>query len=67
MTDKADNKLHSPEQVALELMHHIANIEAQGAKTGFEEPDLRTYYLTLFHQCIMATRPDYDISDIVKR
>ncbi len=48
-------KVTSAEQVAYELMIHISNREVNYDEEKFEKPDPRTYYLTLFHQCIKAS------------
>jgi hypothetical protein len=66
MADQADLKLRAPEQVALELMHFIADIEVKTDKEGFEKPDARTYYLTLYNQCIRAGIYHYSGNEILE-
>jgi hypothetical protein len=59
-------KLTSAEQVALELMRTIADRESTLNKDKYEKPDPRTYYLTLFHQCIRAGHGPRSMKDILK-
>jgi hypothetical protein len=63
----ADNELKiiSAEQVALSLMRIISDREESDV-ARFEKPDARTYYLTLFHQCVRAGHGGRSMNDILK-
>jgi hypothetical protein len=49
--DEQPLMLNSAPQVALELLKIIADRES---KQRIEKPDARTYYLTLYRQCLKA-------------
>jgi hypothetical protein len=57
-------KITSEEQVALELMRIIADRESDDTQK-YEKPDARTYYLTLFQQCIKAGHANRTIESIL--
>jgi hypothetical protein len=63
----ADNKLKviSAEQVAYDLMLHIADRESVVNKEKYEKPDPRTYYLTLFRQCIRAEYGERSLKEVL--
>lgn len=64
MADKADLKLTSPEDVAFKLMEKVARLESESNDEDFQKPDVRTYYLTLYNQCIKAGIYHYSGSEI---
>jgi hypothetical protein len=53
MADKAELELGSKEKVAYSLLGDIVYQE-QNNKDVYLKPDARTYYLTLYRQCVRA-------------
>lgn len=53
MAEKAELELGSKEKVAYNLMRDIAYEEQNNGNVHLK-PDARTYYLTLYRQCVRA-------------
>ncbi len=62
MAEASENQ-DSRYRVAYDLMRKIASNE-DGDK--LEKPDPRTYYLTLYHQCLLASNPRNSLEGILK-
>jgi len=62
MADKLE--IGTTERVALDLMLHIASREEDN-KDKYHKPDIRAYYLTLFHQCVKAAHGPRNMKDIL--
>jgi hypothetical protein len=65
MAEKAELEIGSAEKTAYELMRFIASVESHN-KEKHEKPDPRTYYLTLYRQCIKAGHGGRTMADILK-
>ena len=66
MAEKTILEMDSAEKVAYDLMQLIADKEADVENTKFQKPDVRTYYLTLFHQCVKASHGGRDMKDVLE-
>jgi hypothetical protein len=64
MADSQEVEIGSAEKAAYDLMRYIAAREQRGNPEKFEKPDPRTYYLTLYHQCIKAGHGPRTMADI---
>lgn len=66
MAETTELTIESREKVAFKLMERIAAKEDNAKSDAFLKPDPRTYFLTLFNQCMKATVPHNDIGDILR-
>lgn len=65
MADKAELTIDSKERVAYDLMSRIATQENSSEKDKFLKPDARTYYLTLYRQCLKASEMGFDMKEVL--
>jgi hypothetical protein len=61
MADKAELQVSSKERVAYDLMIFISNEESDNDKGVYLKPDARSYYLSLYRQCVRAAILGYDL------